>query len=176
MTKHGPPRSSTHITVRENGVDQIVALPLLLQRFGASVGIRLQEEDFAQLRSMGPLLTHFNLGSSIVPAGTNCVLLPIIRAGSRDLQAVETLPVIDPARARRATCVSTVSELTVDTVTAEQFATSLPSIRTASALREALLRRYRPQWPGRSNKEILSQGCTATLLRLDKCTNMSGGG
>ena len=173
MTEDVPPRSATHIAVREAETDRVVELPALLRQLGAAVAIRMQEEDFSQLHAVGPLLTHFNLGSSVISPGTRCVLLPIVCAGSRDQQAVEVLPVVDPARARLATCIETMPGLAIEAVTAAQFATSLPGIRCTAALKAALLRRYRPQRPGRSDQYILGQGCTVTLLRLDPAADMS---
>lgn len=176
MTEGTSPRSATHIGVREGTVDRVIELSVLLRRFEAAVAIRLQGEDFALLSDVGPLLTHFNLGSFTVSPGLRCVLLPIVCAGFRDRNAVEKLPVVDPTRARLATCLETNPGVPIEAVTAEQFATSLPGIRSAADLRAALLRRYRPQRPGRSDPEILDHGCSATLLRLDPIADMSACG
>ena len=155
--------SATHIGVPTADGDGIIALADLLRRFEADIVIRLHEADFSLLPQTGPILTHFNLPHASNPVGSRCVLLPILRPGSPGRGAAEIVPVIDPARFRMATCLEVIDHCALANVTAEQFATSFPTIRTADALLAALVARYKDE----TEAEIVAGGCSVTRLLLD---------
>ena len=87
-------------------------------------------------------LTHFNLAPTTNQVGGDYVLLRIVRAGFMAEDGVETLPVLDLTIAFLARCMEVKQPVALGNVTQDQFAWSLPTIRSTSDLRKALQRRY----------------------------------
>jgi len=55
----------------------------------------------------------------------------------------------------------------VGQVTAEQFAHSLPTIRTVQQLRAVLIARYAHMFPDLTDDELIARGCAVTRLVFD---------
>ena len=61
----------------------------------------------------------------------------------------------------------TIERVPIREVPQHCLAASLPSLRSAAALEEALIRRYAPMFPELTRSEILSRGCAITTLILE---------
>jgi hypothetical protein len=81
------------------------------------------------------------------------------KAGRRQEDGSEILPVIDPSVARWAICIEVIQHLPIHKVTAEQFADSLPNIKSTNELAAALLQRYEKMFPDQSADDLLRRGC-----------------
>jgi hypothetical protein len=155
------------IGVLEGGGERIAPVAMLLERYGVDALIRLGADDYALLASMRGRFVHFNLESTLNEAGKRYAILPIVKAGRRDEDGVEFLPVVDPSRYRIGICEKALQRVPVREVTREHFAHSLPSIRTPGELEAALVKRYAPMFPRLSPEEILARGCAITSLILN---------
>lgn len=162
-----PISNSRHVAIAEGGATRVVAVADLAASLGAEALIRLHEADFAALAAVERDLVHFNLERTINRAGTRYALLPIVRPGRRRPGGPEELPVLDPTRFRTGLCVAVRQGVPVAAVTPDLFAISLPTIRDASALAAALVRRYAELFPDLGPDDLVRRGCAITRLRLD---------
>ena len=161
-----PLSDTSSIGIREDGREVVVPIRELCARLGVDALIRLHEQDFGLLGRERAGFVHFNLEFTLNEVGRDYAIVPIVRAGRRSAAGCEILPVIDPSLARRGRCVEVIQHLPIDEVTPEQFADSLPNVRTARELGDALLRRYQQMFPDKSPQELLDRGCALTRLKL----------
>jgi hypothetical protein len=161
-----PFSSNAQIGVVGPGGATVVATDTLLRRHRVDGIIRIQDDDFALLGGTSGLFVHFNLGSTLNRAAERYVLLPIVTQGQRLPDGTEVLPIVDPDRFRVGTCLSVQQRVPIGNVTAADFESSLPTIRTAAQLQAVLLARYRPMFPEMTDEAILSHGCAVTRLLL----------
>ncbi|MGI4798832.1 MAG: hypothetical protein ACRYG8_33290 [Janthinobacterium lividum] len=162
-----PISDETHIGVLEAGRERVVPIAELRDRFAVDALIRLHSTDFAELPTGCRMLVHFNLETTTNKVGRRYALVPIVRSGQRLANGQELLPVVDPAQHRLGTCTEVLQRVQIGQVTTEQFAHSLPSIRTPQELREALLRRYIRMFPDLRGEEIIARGCSVTRIAFD---------
>lgn len=163
-----PFSNATHVGVIEAGAEKTLPIAELGRRLGVNALIRLQPDDFAQLDRTSRHWVHFNLEATLNQPGLRYAVLPILRQGHRRDDGQEVLPVIDPTQRRLGLCTAVFQRVPVDHVTTEQFAHSLPTIRTPDALRAALVHRYGRMFPRLSEAEIVARGCAVTHLLFDE--------
>ena len=161
-----PLSDTSSIGMREHGREIVVPISELCARLEVDALIRLHEHDFCLLGRERTSFVHFNLEFTLNEVGRCYAIVPIVRAGSRSATGSEVLPVIDPSFARRGVCTEVIQHLPIQAVTVEQFADSLPNVRTAGELGDALLRRYQQMFPEKSPQDLLDRGCALTRLRL----------
>ncbi len=164
-----PPLSNkTHIGILDAGGEKVVRVEELRDSFNVDGLIRLHAEDFALLVTISQLFVHFNLEITLNEVGRRYAILPIVKPGQSLSDGQEVLPIVDPGRFRLGTCIEVLQRVPLDQVTAEQFAHSLPTIRTPEQLRSTLVKRYAKIFPRLTNAEIITRGCTVTRFVLDQ--------
>ena len=145
----------------------MLRVDLLRGRFAVDALIRMHHEDYAELEGFAGHFVHFNLEVTLNEARKRYALLPILRPGRRDAEGREALPLIDVSRHRIGRCEEVRQRVPIRDVPQHCLAASLPSLRSAAALEEALIRRYAPMFPEFTRSEILSRGCAITTLILE---------
>jgi hypothetical protein len=162
-----PFSDKTWIQITDDGGARTVLVEELCRHLGVDALVRLRSTDFALLSEVSGQFVHFNLEATLNEVGRRYAILPIVQPGSRLADGREVLPIVDPRRLRRATCVEVVQRIPTDRVTDDQFAHSLPTIRTTGELEAALVERYAPMFPSLTEKELLARGCAVTRLVLE---------
>jgi hypothetical protein len=162
-----PYSDSVQIGIIEGGCERIERVDALCSRLGADALIRMHAGDFKLLDGLGREFIHFNLQATLNAAGQRYAIVPITKPGRRLPNAQEILPVVDPAAFRLCTCMEVLQHVPVGQVTAEQFAHSLPTIRTVQQLRAVLIARYAHMFPDLTDDELIARGCAVTRLVFD---------
>jgi len=161
-----PLSDTSSIGVLEDGREIVMPIRELCARLQVDALIRLHEQDFRFLERERTSFVHFNLEFTLNEVGRDYAIVPIVIAGRRSATGSEVLPVINPSFARRGVCTEVIQHLPIEAVTSEQFADSLPNVRTAKELGDALLRRYQQMFPEKSPQDLLDRGCALTRLSL----------
>lgn len=156
-----------HTRVFENGEERIAPVATLCERFGVDALIRLGAEDYDLLAPMRGRFVHFNLETTLNEVGKRYAILPIVKAGRRDENDLEILPVVDPLRYRSGICEDVLQRVSLQEVEPKYFALSLPNIRNSHELEAALIKRYAPMFPRLSTQDIVARGCAITVLSLE---------
>jgi hypothetical protein len=162
-----PFSDSVQIGIIEAGRERIERVDALCGRLGVDALIRMHAGDFKLLDGLEREFVHFNLQATLNAAGRRYAIVPITKPGRRLLNAQEILPIIDPAAFRFCTCMEVLQYVPVEQVTAEQFARSLPTIRTVQQLRAVLIARYAHMFPDLTDDELMARGCAVTRLMFD---------
>lgn len=159
--------NKVQIRVLSGDGSRVTPVRELCESYGVDALIRLHRDDFNEFMKLRGFFTHFNLERTLNEIGKRYAVLPIIRAGYRDAENREVLPVVDAAQYRKGLCMEVIQSVPIKAVDARFFTNSLPSIQSPDHLRASLLRRYRPMFPEKSEDELLSRGCGISVLRLD---------
>ena len=163
-----PLSTASHVGLIDDAGERVVAAGAVHACLGVDALIRPHADDFALLDRVGCVFVHFNLERTTNRAGLRYALVPIWRAGFRDAHGAEVLPVVDVRRFRTGTCVEVLQHISLDSVTEEQLALSLPGLRSVGQLRAALVQRYGALFPGLDEGQIAAHGCSITRLSLDE--------
>lgn len=154
------------------GAETVITFEQFCERLGVDGWIRLHFEDYAALADLNSEFVHLNLEATSNVTGHPYAVVPILRPGKRRADGTEQLPVVDIRRSRLAVCVEVIQRLPVEAVSAEQFAHSLPSIRSADGLQRALIARYSAMFPNCTPEAPISRGCALTRLQfVDRPSN-----
>jgi hypothetical protein len=161
---HLPLSNAAHVCVLDNGAERVVLVKDLCSRLAVDALIRLHASEFDLISLHDRFLVHFNLEFTLNQVGCYYAVVPIIKAGQRNPDGEEALPVINPDVLRRGVCTDVLQKISIDSVTEHQFSESLPNIRTVEDLKEALVRRYGRMFPNLSSKMLLDRGCAITRI------------
>lgn len=162
-----PLSTKSEIGIIDDEGERVVATGTVHLRFGVDGLIRLHAGDYTILGQVGPMFVHFNLERTTNRVGERYALVPIWRAGFRNRNGSEVLPIVDVRRFRTGTCTEVLQHVPLASVTAEQLALSLPGIRSTKQLRTALLQRYGAMLPGLDGAQVVAGGCAITRLVLN---------
>ncbi len=162
-----PLSTKSHIGIVDDEGERVVATGTVHLRLGVSGLIRLHADDYTLLGQAGRIFVHFNLERTTNRVGGRYAMVPIWRAGFRDGNGGEVLPIVDVRRFRTGTCTEVLQHVSLASVTTEQLALSLPGIRSTEQLRAALLQRYGAMFPGLDERQVVARGCAITRLILD---------
>jgi len=161
-----PLSTKSHIGIVDDEGERVVATGTVHLRLGVSGLIRLHADDYTLLGQAGRIFVHFNLERTTNRVGERYAMVPIWRAGFRDGNGGEVLPIVDVRRFRTGTCTEVLQHVSLASVTTEQLALSLPGIRSTEQLRAALLQRYGAMFPGLDERQVVARGCAITRLIL----------
>jgi hypothetical protein len=155
--------TNTHTGIRDGTIERVIPISELLARFGADGLIRLRRADFEQSSLRRERFVTFNLGRVTNEVGKRYLVIAIASPGFKD-DVVEVLPVLDPAGARVGLCTEVLQEVPIAEIDEACFRHSLGSIQDRTALKEALVERYRKFNEGLTPEQILSRGCAVTTI------------
>lgn len=142
----------------DQGAEKIISFSQFCTRLEVDGWVRLHAGDYSGMASLVTEFVHFNLGITDNAVGKRYAMVPILRPGKRLPDKTEQLPVIDMGRYRLAVCTQIIQGLSLKKITTEQLHHSLPSIRSAEDVRNALIARYAPMLPEATESDLLANG------------------
>ncbi len=137
----------------------------VLKRYGVACLIRIPKAEFAAVADGQPVIGHFNLGATIHRAGSNYLLVTIIRHGTyKTAHSEERPPLLSLVGARVMKCTLAEHNLPIDTLSPKYFEHSIGTITDPESLKKVLMERYGASKGGLTMADIEAKGAAFTLL------------
>jgi len=150
--------------------EKILPIEELLASFNADGVIRLRRTDFDQALLLKERLITFNLGRVTNEIGKRYLVIAIASPGFKD-ENVEVLPVLDPKDARVGLCTEVRQEVPIESISEDDFNSSIESIRNIEMLKNALFERYSKFNRELTREQLLSRGCALTTIDFIRNTD-----